>query len=47
MIDDAAGNIFWQDAVKKEMSALIFHKLLDYKFHNFKPFKNTGFVDYT
>ena len=43
IIDDAACNTYWQDAVKKEVSALIFHKCFGFKSPNFKPSKEYQF----
>ena len=37
IIDSASGNTLWQDAVKKEVAALIFHKCFDFKSPNYKP----------
>ena len=36
-IDDAAGNTRWQDAVEKEVAALIMHKCFDFKTPDYKP----------
>ena len=42
MIDDAA-SISWQDAVKKEVAALIMHKCFDFKTPDYKPPTNYQF----
>jgi len=36
-IDAAAGNRTWQDAVEKEVAALVMHKCFDFKSPDFKP----------
>ena len=36
-MNDAAGNTRWQDAVEKEVAALIMHKCFDFKTPDYKP----------
>ena len=36
-IDETAGNTRWQDAVEKEVAALIMHKCFDFKTPDYKP----------
>ena len=39
-IDKAAGNTLWQDAVKKEVGALIQHQCFDFRSPDYKPSKD-------
>ena len=42
-IDKAAGNTLWQDAVKKEVGALIQHQCFDFRSPDYKPSKDYQF----
>ena len=43
-IDDESGNRHWQDAVAKEIAALIHHKYFDFKSPDFKTSKEYQYV---
>ena len=43
-IDDESGNRHWQDAVAKEIAALIHHKCFDFKSPDFKPSREYHYV---
>ena len=45
-MNDAAGNTRWQDAVEKEVAALIMHKCFDFKTPDYKPPTDYQFAGY-
>ena len=44
IIYDESGNMHWQDAVAKEIAALIHHKCFDFKYPDFKPSRKYQYI---